>query len=252
MIRAAMKTSNFPALTGIETDGHEPLMRGNLLLHEARRRMGVIMSEKPVHVKIGARMHEEAAVVSARFQLPLKTRGGLSALMDSLTAGMRQLNAWAEENGVIIGHVKGYIGWGQEAVMLSTTGGDVQVKGSTSLPEPPCTAEVGVAAIVFGVAPDAVEERMEQFIGAALEGLGFPAAVEHEEEHAHEHGEDCCCEHDHHHDHGHGEDCCGEHAHHHDHEHGEDCGEHAHHHDHEHGEDCGEHAHHHNHDHDHK
>jgi len=189
------------------------------------------MDEQPVHIQIGARTHEKAAVVSARFHLPLKTRDVLPALMDSLTAGMRQLNAWAEENGVIIGHIKGYLGWGQEAVMLSTTGGDVQVKGSTSLPEPPCTAEVGLAAIVFGIAPDAMEERMEQFIMAALKALGYPAVFEHEEEHDHEHGEDCCGGHAHHHDHGHGEDCCGDHAHHHDHGHEENCcGDHAHHH----------------------
>ncbi len=79
----------------------------------------------------------------------------------------------------------------------------------------------------------------------------------HEHEHHHEHDEECGCEHEHHeheHHHEHDEECGCEHEHHNEHhnEHDEECGcEHEHHeheHHHEHGEECGcGHDHHHHH-----
>ncbi len=69
-----------------------------------------------------------------------------------------------------------------------------------------------------------------------------------EEEHGHEHGEECGHEHEHG-DHDHGEEHSHEHEHG-DHDHGEGCGHEHEHGDHDHGEGCGhEHDHGHHHDH---
>ncbi len=222
-----------------------------------------------------AKLHEEALVVSGSFELALKEPGDAEKLIDAMKAGMEKTNAWAAEKDVFIGHVKGYITWGEsdEAIMLSTVGEDVQIKGSETRPVPPCTVKVGTANIVFGTELHEVEERVEEYCAEVLAAFGEECdfCCEHEDdcecgchdhdhedgEHHHHHHHD----HEHHHDHDHehhhhehehhGEDCdCGchdhedgeHHHHHHDHEH-----EHEHHHDHEH-----EHEHHHEHDHEHE
>jgi hypothetical protein len=181
---------------------------------------------------MNARTHDEARVVSAQFQLPLSSGGDMSRLLELLTGGMRAINHWAEANDVIIGHVKGYVSWGEEAVMVSTTGEEVQVKGSQAYPGESFTADVGIASIVFGVGLDELEEIIELFVGDILKSFEFAFTIAHaSEHHHHEHGEECGCgEHEHHH-HEHGGECgCGEHEHHH-HEHGDGCtcGEHENH-----------------------
>ena len=182
-----------------------------------------------VNVEINARLHEEARVASAK--LCLQPSLSLAALRDQIGEQLRISVRWAEELDAMIGHIKAYLTWGgEEAIMLSTTGGPVEVKGS-ALPETcPETAEVGITAIVFGPELERMEDRLE----------GMAAAI------AGQNGEWCSfvhtCEH-HHHDHDHGhehEDCgCHEHGHHrheHDHEH-EHCSCHAHGEKHEHAED---------------
>jgi len=96
--------------------------------------------------------------------------------------------------------------------MLSTTGGEVETKGS-ALPEGDRDAEVGVTVIVFGGELEDAEDRLEGLAAAVVGQFGDWCVYDHE------------CEH-HHHDHDH------EHEHEHEHEH--------HHHDHDH--DCGHHG----------
>jgi hypothetical protein len=179
------------------------------------------MRDYTVHVTMYARSHDEARVVSAQFQLPLPRGEDMPRLLDALADGMRSVNAWAEDNDIIIGHVKGYVSWGEGAVMVSTTGGAVQVKGSEISPEPPCTADVGIASIVFGTQLHEAEERMERFVTALLGRMECGFSLVHAEHH-HDHGdgaEEPCEEHGHRHEHdhhGHGDACsCGEHGHHH-------------------------------------
>ena len=187
-----------------------------------------------IHVHISAREHDQAHVASCK--LRIAPAGGLALLRDRLAEQLRISVRWAEEKDLFIGHIKAYLQWGEEdALMLSTTGGAVEVKGS-ALPEAePAEAEVGVTAIVFGGDLQQVEDRLEGISAAMAGQYGDWCEFEHDcEHHHHHHGEDCDCgchEHGHEHHH-HGEDCdcgCDEHGHeHHHHHHGEDCDCHEH------------------------
>jgi hypothetical protein len=183
-----------------------------------------------IKTTINARLHEEARVASAK--LALKPLHGLAALRDQIAEQLRISVLWADEQEAMIGHVKAYLQWGEgEALMLSTTGGAVEVKGSALPAEEPETAEVGITAIVFGPELEAVEDRLEGMAAAIAGQNGEWCTYDHECEHHHhdhEHGEDCGC-HDHDHDHDHDEHCdCHDHDHEHHHHH-------EHHHEHHHG-----------------
>ena len=219
-----------------------------------------------IHVDVSARLHDEARVVSANFEMELSSDA--DKLIAAMVSGMEETNRWAEKNDVFIGHVKGFVTWDEDkAVMISTVGEAVEVKGSEDRPQPPCTVKVGTANIVFGIDLHQVEERVMDFVSQLMAQFGeLPEFhCQHEddcecgchghEHHHHEHGDDCDCGcHDHeHHEH--------EHGHHHDHDEHCDCGchdhehhehEHEHHHDHDEHCDCGCHDHeHHHHEHHH-
>ena len=183
-----------------------------------------------VRVEINARIHEEARVASAK--LSLSPVMGLAALRDQISEQLRISVLWADELDAMIGHIKAYLQWGDnEAIMLSTTGTDVEVKGS-ALPEKlPETAELGITAIVFGPELEAVEDRLEGMAAAIAGQNGQWCTYVHECEHHHHH--------DHDHDHEHDEQCsCHEHEHHHE-EHEHHHGGHEHHeHGHSHGHDA--------------
>ena len=172
-----------------------------------------------ITVHINARDHEEAHVASAKFALE---NVSLSELEDQVKRQLAVTVRWAEEMDILIGHAKAYLSWGgEEARMLSTTGGEAEVKGS-ELPEGARDAEVGVTVIVFGGELEDAEDRLEGLAAAVVGRFGEWCVYDHECEHHHDHDHD---HHDHdHHDHDH-----------HDHEH-----DHGHHHEHdhhEHGED---------------
>lgn len=147
-----------------------------------------------ITVQIHANDHEEAHVASAKFTLPAVSASEAEAAVErQLAVTVR----WAEETDKLIGHAKAYLSWGTgEARMLSTTGGDVQSKGS-SLPEGKEDIEVGVTIIVFGGELEDAEDRLEGF-GAAVAGqFGDWCVYDHTcEHHDHDH-------HHHHHDHDH-------------------------------------------------
>ena len=169
-----------------------------------------------VRVEIDARIHDEARVASAK--LSLRPSAGLAALRDQIGEQLRISVLWAEEQDALIGHIKAYLRWGgEEALMLSTTGGAVEVKGSPLPEELPETAELGITAIVFGPELEAVEDRLEGMAAAIAGQNGQWCVYDHE------------CEHHHHHDHDH------DHGHEHDHEHEHNHGHHHHDHEHEHG-----------------
>ncbi len=189
-----------------------------------------------IKTTINARLHEEARVASAK--LALKPLHGLAALRDQIAEQLRISVLWADEQEAMIGHIKAYLQWGEgEALMLSTTGGAVEVKGSALPGAEPENAEVGITAIVFGPELEAVEDRLEGMAAAIAGQNGEWCTYDHECEHHHhhDHGEECDCR-DHDHDHGEHCDC-------HDHDHG-----HGHHHDHHHEHHHGDHEHHHDED----
>ena len=176
-----------------------------------------------IKVEINARLHEEARVASAKFEL--KPAAGVAALRDQIAEQLRISVLWADEQEAMIGHIKAYVQWGTEnALMLSTTGGAVEVKGSELPSAEPEIAEVGITGIVFGAELEALEDRLEGMAAAIAGQNGQWCVYAHEcdhHHHDHEHSEDCSCDdHDHHHHHEHGEECsCHEHEHHHSHEH---------------------------------
>ena len=188
-----------------------------------------------IHVDVSARLHDEARVVSANFDLELTAADAADKLIAAMVAGMEETNRWADKNDVFIGHVKGFVTWGEDkAVMVSTVGAAVEVKGSEDRPQPPCTVKVGTANIVFGIDLHEVEERVMAFVSELVAQLGeLP-------EFSCQHEDDCecgCHDHDHEHHHHHDEHCeCGCHDHDHEphHHHDEHCECGCHDHDHEH------------------
>ncbi|MBR4692641.1 MAG: hypothetical protein IKP17_07770 [Oscillospiraceae bacterium] len=154
-----------------------------------------------ITVNINARDHEEAHVASAKFTLP---GAALPAVEAALVKQLAVTVRWADEKDMLIGHAKAYLSWGgEDARMLSTTGGPVETKGS-ELPDTPADAEVGVTVIVFGGELEDAEDRLEGLSAAVVGQFGEWCSYVHECEHhhGHDHGHDHGHEH-----HGHGHDC---------------------------------------------
>ncbi len=169
-----------------------------------------------ITVHINARDHEEAHVASAKFDLK---NVRLAALEDQVKDQLAVTVRWAEEMDILIGHAKAYLSWGaSEARMLSTTGGEVEIKGS-ELPAEGLDAEVGITVIVFGGELEDAEDRLEGMSAAVVGQFGEWCVYDHECEHHHH-------DHDHEHDHGHGHDHDHDHMHEHDHHHDHGDGEH--------------------------
>ncbi len=174
-----------------------------------------------ITVHINARDHEEAHVASAKFTLH---EIALPLLEEEVARQLAVTVRWAEEMEMLIGHAKAYLSWGgEEARMLSTTGGEVEAKGS-ELPAGSADAEVGITVIVFGGELEDAEDRLEGMSAAIAGRFGEWCVYDHECEHHHHHDH----EHEHHHEH--------DHEHEHEHDHGHEHDRHAHEH-HEHGED---------------
>jgi hypothetical protein len=158
------------------------------------------MGKENIEIVMNSKLHDEARVVSAKFAIGLLKAGDLNRLIDTLTSGMESINEWAFDNDVIIGHLKGFVTCGKESVMISTTGDDVQTKGSQKMPEPPCDVEVGLASIVFGIELREVEKQLEGLISKLLDNFDIEHTIIHEGEHVHD--DSCSCgEHHHHHVH---------------------------------------------------
>jgi hypothetical protein len=104
---------------------------------------------------------------------------------------MSKVNAWADANDLIVGHLKGFAEPCGGSVTLSTTGGAVSEAGAF-------TIDVGVTGILFGAELAEVEDKIGLLAVNALTALGVSNA--HVEKCGEEHGH----EHEHHHGHTHG------------------------------------------------
>ena len=158
-----------------------------------------------ITVQISAHDHEEAHVASARFLLPgAEAARAEEELKKQLSVTVR----WADEMNLLIGHAKAYLSWGEEnARMLSTTGCEVETKGS-EVPRGLRDVEAGVTLIVFGGSLEDAEDRLEGLSSAVAGQFGGWCAFHHDCGHEHHH-HDRGHSHDHEHD-GHGErdECC--------------------------------------------
>lgn len=169
------------------------------------------MSVSVIKIKMNAKTHDEARVISAQFKRRLSDETEMCKLISALTGSLQAIVKWVDDHNAIIGHVKGYVTWDEETIMLSTTGGEVQVKGSEKLPKHSCTAYIGVAAIVFGIGLKDIADRVSKSMKTITTEFGSVAAVacdfEHHHDHKHEeeHKHECSCQHEHthhkHHDH---------------------------------------------------
>ena len=147
---------------------------------------------------INTKVHDKAQIASVSFSLLVSS--GLGLLKDRLYEQLKITNKWADEQGALIGHVKAYIQWGQdEALMLSTTGEEVDIKGSELPIAAPENAEVGITAIVFGVELKMVKDRLVGITGAIAGQYGEYCIYKAEHKHDHEHNQ----EHNHNHKHQH-------------------------------------------------
>ncbi len=147
-------------------------------------------------LEMRGRTHDEARVVSAQF----KVEADFESVRDALVKAMEAECEWAEANDVIIGHLKAYIKRGDEAVMLSTTGYGVQVKGE---PGEGAELDVGIDSITYGSTLGVAEQRLEAIARGVLAGrdievnwdCGDPECTDPSHHH-HDHGE-CSCGHEH-------------------------------------------------------
>jgi hypothetical protein len=134
---------------------------------------------------INTKVHDKAQVASISFTLSVKNTG-IDPLKDRLNEQLRITNKWADEQGALIGHVKAYIQWAQDkALMLSTTGEEVDIKGSEIPLSAPDKLEVGITAIVFGIEMKMVTDRLCG-IAAVIVGQYGEYCV-YKNEHNHEH-----------------------------------------------------------------
>lgn len=114
-------------------------------------------------LEMRGRTHDGARVVSAQFAVD----ADLDGMRDSLKKAMETECGWAEENDVIIGHLKAYIKRGDSAIMLSTTGYGVQIKGE---PGEGSTLEIGIDSITYGSSLEEAEDRLENLAKDLLSG----------------------------------------------------------------------------------
>lgn len=155
-----------------------------------------------IRVHVHARDHEAAHVASV--QMTLQPAEGLAALAAQLERELRVTVRWAEEQALLIGHVKAYLRWNEiDARMLSTTGGPVEQTGSPLPGQEPEFVELGVTAIVFGGTLEAAEERVLALAAVLVGQQGDWCSCEHECEHHHDHAHDHAHANDHEHGHDH-------------------------------------------------
>ena len=143
-----------------------------------------------IKLEMRGRTHDEARVISAQFTV----EEDFETLRDALVAAMDAECGWAEENDVIIGHLKAYIRRGDDAVMLSTTGYGVQVKGT---PGEGAELEVGIDSISYGSTLSVAEQRLEALARGLLAGRDVEVNWDCGDE-------NCTDPHHHHHHHSHG------------------------------------------------
>jgi hypothetical protein len=170
------------------------------------------MSISSVKIRVTAKIHEDARVIATQFKLSIQNSNDMSRLVDAIAGGMRTMVEWADAKDVIIGHVKSYISWDDEAIMLSTTGAEVQVKGAQTLPEGMTTADVGIAAIVFSTDLKEASRSVSRLVKNVLAAFGKAAVIisEAKTHDHHERGRDCgCSEHAHDKKTAHHQSCSG-------------------------------------------
>lgn len=166
-----------------------------------------------IKVQLRSRNHDEARVVSAEFKMDMDGPEGLEKYKSALVSAMETECAWAEANDIIIGHLKAYAKLEDQALMFSTTGYGVQVKGSLEPGGDSFAMECGIDAITYGSALPDAEKRVEGLVAGVMAAFGQqwepsyecddPNCTDHH--HHHHHDGECSCGHDHHeHEHGHG------------------------------------------------
>lgn len=155
-----------------------------------------------IHINMHSGTHDEALIVSAQFMCDSVPAGQTAALVELMTAQMEKINAWADESDVLVGHLKAYVKWPEDSVMLTTTGTDIQVKGAGVLPDEPSCLDVGITGIMYGTTLAELEEKIMALAGNVLRGLKL------EYEYSHECEDPLCTDPSHHHEHhehdGHG------------------------------------------------
>ncbi|NLV51199.1 MAG: hypothetical protein GXY20_10970 [Clostridiales bacterium] len=156
-----------------------------------------------IQVNMHTGTHDEALIVSAQFLCALTPPAQTAVLLELMTAEMEKINVWANESDVLIGHLKAYVKWPEDSVMLTTTGTDVQVKGASVLPDAPAGLDVGITGIMYGTSLMELEEKIRNLAGNILDNLHLKYEYSYEcrnphctdPNHHHEHHE--------HHEHGH-------------------------------------------------
>lgn len=103
------------------------------------------------HEGIESHFHEEAVVCSGNREIS----GVLESIKEKLVIEIKSLAEWVEAQDGIIGHIKGYVEGGGMGYMLSTTGGEVQIKETQD-----SKVQVNIATIVFNVGIEELECRV--------------------------------------------------------------------------------------------
>ena len=98
--------------------------------------------------------HEEASVASATGTIALAP----AEAEERMHGVLETIGAWVEEQGGIIGHIKCSLS-AESVTMLSITYDEVQTKHAE-----PSSAHLTFAAIVFGIAPDALRDKAAELL----------------------------------------------------------------------------------------
>ncbi|WP_303870309.1 hypothetical protein [Acetobacterium wieringae] len=102
-------------------------------------------------------VHEGALAVSGGLHL---SEQSLSSMTETLENALHNLNNWVLVNRGLVGHIKGFVQLSGKALMVSTTGNEVNYQiienGETDVKE----NTLSLTAIVFGVDQLALEEQL--------------------------------------------------------------------------------------------
>jgi hypothetical protein len=102
-------------------------------------------------------VHEGALAVSGGLHLPEQS---LSRMTDALETAFHNLNNWVLVNSGLVGHIKGFAQLSGKALMVSTTGNEVNYQIIENAETDVKENTLSLTVIVFGVDQLALEEQL--------------------------------------------------------------------------------------------
>ena len=112
--------------------------------------------EVPGYKLVETHKHEGATVCSFEKETKMPAADAVAAM----EAAMNSLEKWLNENGAVIGHVKGYVKECGLTTTFSTVGGGLNVQSHEGV-----GASIGFASIVFGPDEETMKDKVIEAFG---------------------------------------------------------------------------------------